>query len=169
MLAYISRDHVHFISSDLLSVPDSLKDDTEVMTILCNKCFSHCKLASPRLRADRDFVLTCMGDGSCYQHFYLDYVSVELRSSKSFMLELLDRANLQETQLRFLFEYSELSIQDEKELALLAVLKGVKRSKDKDVEFLGEVLHAVCDDKDVMMQFVTFHWRALILFGQAQV
>lgn len=91
VLAYLSSSMAStWLFEEYFDVGDELMDDSQVMTLVCEKCPLAFDRASPRLLNDWQFVMKALtGNPTTNNYLHLKKVSVQLRSNKDFMMELL--------------------------------------------------------------------------------
>lgn len=156
VLAYVSRKSI--IDDFAFPVPESLRDDREVMLEVCRRNPRTLRLASPRLQDDEEIVFAALRQWREYnapQQF--EFASPRLRGDKDFILREIEHSVSEDRGDLEWLKFAALSIKDEKELAL-AVLK---RKLGYALVFLPYCSPALRDDKDIMLQFIEYSPDAL--------
>jgi hypothetical protein len=156
VLAYVSqKDFQKKFRSSLFEVPESLRDDREVILEVCRKNSKALSVASERLKDDWDVVMAALQEGSSHCLDQFEYVSPRLRRNKDLVrvqMEMACRDDEENFNSLDFLKHAELSTKDEKQLAL-ECMNLLKITGNSSI-FLNYCSTALKDDKDVMMRFI---------------
>ena len=167
VLAYVSsKDFYRYNtrSNGTFLVPWTLSDNKKVMMAICTKNAKALVLASPRLQNDEHVVRAALLRDNAYdaQWCVLRHASDRLREDKKLVLDLLESSiTCREDDYYTIdfgwLQFAKLDIAEQKEVAY-TIFRHV--SDKTNVRFLN-FSAPLCDDKDLMLQFIALDWTSL--------